>query len=147
MKVRRWKYTDVAALAAFEKEQEFPDSWNYNMLAESFLNDGFYGVLAEEKGELIGMAAVMFGPDGADLVNILVKKDCRRRGVGDALMRAVLEECDRRELKKLFLEVRESNAPAVALYEKYGFTRVGERKKYYADGENAAVMCREGENP
>ena len=52
MKVRRWKYTDVAALAAFEKEQEFPDSWNYNMLAESFLNDGFFGVLAEENGVL-----------------------------------------------------------------------------------------------
>lgn len=143
MIVRGWKYTDISALAAFEKKEKFPDSWNYNMLAESFLNDGFYGVLAEENGELIGMAAILFNPDGADLVNMLVAAHCRRKGVADALMKKLLEECDRRELKKLFLEVRESNIPAISLYKKYGFARVGSRRAYYADGENADVMCRE----
>lgn len=144
MKLRQWKYTDISAIAAFEEAQEFPDRWNFNMLAESFLNAGFFGVLAEEEGEIIGIAAILFNPEGADLVELLVAGERRRQGVADAMMRALLQECDKRELKKLFLEVRASNAPAIALYRKYGFFKIGARRAYYADGENADVMCREG---
>lgn len=144
MTIRKWKYTDIVALAVFEEAQEFPDRWNFNMLAESFLNDGFFGVLAEENGVLIGMGAILFHPEGADLLDILVAKDRRRQGVADALMQTLLRECGRRELKKLFLEVRAGNAPAIALYKKYGFEKVGSRRAYYADGEDADVMCLKG---
>ena len=143
MKLRRWRYTDIVSIAAFEEEQEFPDRWNFNMLALSFLQDGFYGILAEEEGQILGIGAIVFNPDGADLVDILVAKDRRRQGIADAMMQALLRECERRELKKLFLEVRESNAAAIALYRKYGFEKIGQRHRYYADGENADVMCRE----
>ena len=53
-----------------------------------------------------------------------------------------MKECAARELKKLFLEVRESNLPAISLYEKYGFIKISQRKKYYKDGENADVMLK-----
>ena len=55
----------------------------------------------------------------------------------------MLSDCAEIELKTLFLEVRESNMPAINLYQKYGFTQVGKRPKYYRDGETALVMKKE----
>lgn len=143
MTVREWKYTDVNAIAEFEKKQMFPDSWNFSQLADSVLSDGFLGLLAEENGEIIATAAINFGLDEADLVNILVAARLRKRGVASQLLDALLCECRKRELKKLFLEVRESNIPAIKLYTKYGFVKISERKKYYGDGETAIVMVKD----
>ena len=142
MKLRRWKYTDISEIAEFQVREEFPDRWNYNMLAESFLSERFYGVLAEEKGEIVGVVAIGFNLDEADLELVLVAKSLRRQGVGKSLMDELMKECAARELKKLFLEVRESNLPAISLYEKYGFIKISQRKKYYKDGENADVMLK-----
>ena len=142
MKFRRWKYTDISEIAEFQIKEGFLDRWNYNMLAESFLSERFYGVLAEEKGEIVGVAAIGFNLDEADLELVLVAKHLRRQGVGKALMDELMKECAARELKKLFLEVRESNCPAISLYEKYGFEKISQRKKYYKDGENADVMLK-----
>lgn len=89
------------------------------------------------------MAAIGFNLDEADLEIVLVAKERRRQGLGGALMDALMAECAARELKKLFLEVRESNLPAVSLYKKYGFEKISQRKKYYGDGENADVMLKE----
>ena len=143
MNIRRWKYTDIAPLEKFQLEAGFPDRWNYNILAQSFLSDRFFGLLAEENGEIAGMAAIGFNLDEADLEIVLVAKERRRQGLGGALMDALMAECAARELKKLFLEVRESNLPAVSLYKKYGFEKISQRKKYYGDGENADVMLKE----
>lgn len=142
MIIRDWKYTDIAAIAAFEEKQMFPDRWSFSQLADSVLSDKFKGILAEEGGEIVATAAINFGLDEADLVNVLVAAKIRKRGVGSAMLEALLEECKKRELKKLFLEVRESNIPAIALYKKYGFEKISERKKYYGDGETAVVMVK-----
>ncbi|MBQ3275716.1 MAG: GNAT family N-acetyltransferase, partial [Oscillospiraceae bacterium] len=63
--------------------------------------------------------------------NLAVAEDARRRGVGRALTEAMLESARDRGLRFLTLEVRESNAPARALYEKTGFRPAGVRKNYY----------------
>ncbi len=141
MTVRQWKYTDIKKIAEFEEKQMFPDRWTYNQLAESFLNDKFKGFLLEtDDGEIIGTIALNFGLDEADLVNVLVAARLRKTGLATLLMRTVLDECEKIELNKLFLEVRESNVPAIRLYEKFGFERISKRNNYYGDGENAIVM-------
>ena len=70
-----------------------------------------------------------------------VEPGCRRQGVGEALIRELLERCRMRQLSFVTLEVREHNEPAIALYSKLGFVPVGLRKNYYeAPKENALLM-------
>lgn len=141
MTVRNWKYTDISKIAEFEEKQMFPDRWTYNQLAESFLNDKFKGFLLEtDDGEIVGTIALNFGLDEADLVNVLVAARLRKTGLATLLMQTALAECEKIELNRLFLEVRESNIPAIRLYEKFGFERISQRKGYYKDGETAVVM-------
>ena len=143
MTVRKWKYTDIRRVAEFEEKQMFPDRWTYNQLASSFLSDKFKGFLIEsDEGEIVGTVALNFGLDEADLVNVLVAARIRKTGLGSMLMQTALDECEKIELKRLFLEVRESNIPAIKLYEKFGFEKISQRKKYYKDGETAIIMCK-----
>ena len=78
--------------------------------------------------------------DEGNLDNIAVAPAYRRQGVADALL-SVVTGFGREHLSRLMLEVRASNAPAIALYEKYGFAAVGRRKNYYdAPREDAVLM-------
>ena len=84
------------------------------------------------------------GEDGAvldegNLDNIAVAPHCRRQGIADALLSA-LAGFGRTSLSFLFLEVRASNLPAIALYEKHGFIPVGRRKNYYESPREDALL-------
>ena len=67
----------------------------------------------------------------------------RKKGVGSALVRELVTYCQKHGFAFLTLEVRESNAPAISLYGSFGFIKVGERRDYYSDPtENALLMTR-----
>ena len=144
MITRKWTYTDIALIAEFQKKH-FIDYWTYSQLADGFLSGRLSGYIVEKDGEIIACSAINFSVDDADLVNILVAHAYRKQGVADSLMTEMLQDCKKMELKTLFLEVRESNMPAINLYGKYGFIQVGKRPKYYKDGETALVMKKEFE--
>ena len=78
---------------------------------------------------------------GADseLLSIAVSQSAQRNGIGSKLLQAGLSQLDLDKSDCCFLEVRENNIKARTFYEKHGFTLFGIRKKYYADGENAAL--------
>ena len=77
----------------------------------------------------------------ADITNIAVHPDYRRRGIAKKLLESAIREAKKRGLSLLTLEVRLSNTAAISLYENYGFRRVGERKRYYSNPtENALIM-------
>ena len=79
--------------------------------------------------------------DEGYISNVAVHPDARRQGIGDALIDALAAKAAELELAFLTLEVRESNAPAIALYAKHGFHPVGKRKNYYdAPKEDAVLM-------
>ena len=95
--------------------------------------------MAEEDGAVLGYAVLSAVLDEGNLDNIAVAPEYRRRGVADALLGALTgfgREC----LALLTLEVRASNAPAIALYEKHGFAAVGRRKNYYSAPREDAVL-------
>jgi len=97
---------------------------------------------ASGEGPLVGFAvARLLGPE-AELLSIASAPSVRRRGVGRALLVELLDDLDGRAVEACFLEVRAGNAPALALYESHGFTRLDVRKAYYEDGEDALILVR-----
>jgi ribosomal-protein-alanine acetyltransferase len=76
-----------------------------------------------------------------ELQYIVVTKESRRRGIGEHLLNELVEHARSRNAKSIFLEVRESNHNARALYRKMGFAEIGRRKGYYADTLEDAICC------
>ncbi|MDR2582161.1 MAG: ribosomal protein S18-alanine N-acetyltransferase [Fibromonadaceae bacterium] len=78
--------------------------------------------------------------DECELLSIAVNIAERGKGYAKALIEHSHKELAKQGLKKFFLEVRENNIAAISLYKKFGYEKIAERKKYYADGECAVVM-------
>lgn len=78
--------------------------------------------------------------DEVHLLNVAVALDHRRQGLGEALVRSLIDDAVAGAAAKILLEVRASNAPAIALYERLGFERFHVRPRYYADGEDGVEM-------
>ncbi len=88
-----------------------------------------------------GFCVMLLSLDTADLVDIAVLPEYRKQGRAQALMDFSHKECTARGVKEVFLEVRMSNAPAIALYKKQGYTEISVRRKYYsAPTEDALIM-------
>jgi len=122
----------------------FSDPWSENSLRAELENPlGLW--LAALCGErLIGYIGSELVPDEADLMNLAVAPDVRRQGVAEALLSSMLESLKARGIVSLTLEVRASNRPAAALYEKFGFLQVGRRKNYYFHPtEDACILRKE----
>lgn len=95
--------------------------------------------LQNDSKDILGYAVFhLMGPD-SELLSIAANAPHQRAGIGTALLNAGLANLDFAKGDKMFLEVREGNTKARRFYEKYGFEPYAERKKYYADGENAIL--------
>lgn len=130
----------LAALSQVEQEC-FSTPWSEHMLEEELYNDAASFLVAEdEAGRALGYAGlhVVLGEGYID--NIAVRPACRRQGVAETLLGAFVR-FGKEHLSFLTLEVRPSNKPAVALYEKFGFTLAGRRRNYYENPrEDALIM-------
>ena len=136
MTIRDASAADVAAIAALEAVCFPADPWPADMIARHI--DRF--LLAADGPELLGYAVLSTVLDEGNLDNIAVSPARRRTGVGDALLTEVIRRARALGLALLYLEVRASNGPAVALYEKHGFAPVGRRKNYYEKPREDAVL-------
>lgn len=96
--------------------------------------------VAKQDSQIVGYIGVWNICGGADIIDVAVHKDFRRQGIGKRLLEKMIEECQRQGIFEINLEVRVSNLAAAALYEKMGFARVGLRKKYYDNSEDAILM-------
>lgn len=139
MIVRKAVAADISAVAALERS-EFPDGADEGMLARLLDAEGGVILAAEEGGGLLGYVWARFVLDEGDIGNIAVAPGFRRRGAGAALLKALLEEAERRQAAVVQLEVRESNLAARRLYEKNGFETVGKRKNYYEKPAEDAIL-------
>lgn len=92
--------------------------------------------------EVLGYAVLWCVLDQGELANIAVRPGLRGRGLGARLLDEVVAVSRRRGVKKLYLEVRDSNDAALRLYERFGFREVGRRRSYYDEPrEDARVMA------
>lgn len=128
----------LAALAEIEKAC-FHAPWSESMLREE-LGKGLF-LVAERDGQAVGYVGCQTVLDEGYITNVAVSPDCRRQGIGRALIAELVSRARAQDLAFVTLEARASNAPAIALYEGAGFGRVGVRKNFYtAPTEDAVLM-------
>lgn len=102
--------------------------------------EGILGLASEAKGEVVAFFIARQVGDEAEVLNLAVSPESRRKGEGGALLRAAVVEFRKRGASRVFLEVRESNAAGIAFYAKHSFSKVGRREGYYRDPVEAATV-------
>ncbi len=135
---------DVAAIADLEEQALGVDAWSEGLVREGVLGalPTIHYLVAEQDGVLAGYAVASVVSDIAELQRIAVRSDLRRGGHASALLEQVVALARDGGADRVLLEVRESNAAALALYAARGFVEVDRRRRYYRDGATAVVMRR-----
>ena len=124
-------------VAAFREPREVREKSLREELARTW---GRLFVARTDGGRIVGYLLYWHVVDEAHVINVAVAPQERRHGIGRALVAHLLDHAKANGIVKLLLEVRASNAAAIGLYEKAGFTRFNVREKYYGDGEDAVEM-------
>ena len=91
--------------------------------------------IASDNGFIVWRAAA----DEAEIITLCVRPQMRRSGIGSAMLALMKKDLRKKNVRKIFLEVAADNLPAIGLYEKNGFAKIGARRGYY-DGIDAVVM-------
>ena len=131
----------VAQIAALEKIC-FSDPWSERSIASELDNKLAFWLVATEGETVAGYIGSQTVMEETDMMNVAVHPDFRRQGIAEALVSGLVEHLKAMGSHCLTLEVRASNAPAIALYEKLGFAEIGRRKNYYRNPREDALILR-----
>ena len=138
IEIVRMNESHVSAVVELEK-QNFSDPWPDIAVRGELTNKLALWLVAMENGEVVGYVGSQTVLQEADMMNIAVSDAHRRRGIARMLVEELIRQL---EAYQLSLEVRASNAPAIALYENLGFQQVGLRKNYYRNPKEDALILR-----
>lgn len=140
-RMRWWHIEEVLLL---EHDLFEDDRWTARTYwSELAQVDTRHYVVAVEGGRVRGWAGLCDYPDEAFVQTIGVARAAQRQGLGARLLQALLDEAARRRARRVALEVRADNAPAIAMYERFGFRREGVRRGYYSpSGTDALILVR-----
>ncbi len=121
----------------------FPaEPWSEQALSALFAEHAAGFVALSQDGAVLSYVGMTYAADEGSITNVATHPNARRRGLGRAVVEALLTQAKSLSLCNVYLEVRASNAPAIALYEGIGFIAVGKRKNFYRfPPEDALVMC------
>lgn len=123
----------------------YPFPWTRGIFRDC-LQAGYPGLVAERGPEMVGYGMVSVAADEAHLLNVCIDPSWQSRGHGRLLLRTLVQLVRDRGAQRVFLEVRPSNAGAIALYQSEGFNEIGRRPRYYPaqnGREDALVMAME----
>lgn len=137
--VRPMTPADVAAVADLEVEA-FVDPWPPAVFFEELALPEREYLVVEDGGKIVAYGGLMVVDEDAHIMTIAVTPRRLREGFGTRVMLALCDAALERGARHLTLEVRETNSAAAALYERFGFTSVGRRPRYYQDKEDAIIM-------
>lgn len=138
--IRQAKLYDVPAMARIERDS-FDAPWSADEITKDVNAGGnVYVAVALADDERAGYAEIRMIAGEAQIYNIAIAPEFRREGIGEALLRHLIEKADDDGCKLVTLEVRGSNEAAMELYKKLGFREVGRRRGYYAKGSEDAVL-------
>lgn len=121
----------------------FSHPWSKQSLEEELNNETSLFLVAKEENEVIGYIGMSIVIDEGYIFNVAVRESYRNKGVATALINELVTYSKKNNFSFITLEVRESNLPAISLYSKFGFIKAGERKDYYSNPkENAILMTK-----
>ena len=142
MIIRNMQPQDIEAVALLEQEC-FSLPWSAQALQESLEREDTLFLVAEmEDGQVGGYIGMYHSFGEGEITSVAVATACRKRGLGDALISAMQTQAKDKNVTLIFLEVRKSNEAALSLYNKKNFRIIGERKNFYEQPqEDAILMC------
>ena len=119
---------------------EFDDFWNENIFRQELQNEKSEYIVARLNNEIVGFAGILISPVDIHITDIVVKKDKRNMKIGSNILEELIKLAETKERETLTLEVNEKNEIAQKLYLNYGFEKLGKRKKYYNNEDDAIIM-------
>ena len=140
--IRPMEELDLPQAAAIEKEAITPP-WSEQAFRESLGLEHTILLAAIQDGQVAGYCVCYQSFEEGEITNVAVKKELRGQGIAGKLLEKLCSYGKERGLERYILEVRAGNEPAIHLYERSGFTRVGIRKGFYEQpGEDAVIMVK-----
>lgn len=142
--LRSMRWWDLEQILPLERDLFSDDAWS----AELFWSElagvpaTRYYVVAEDGHGIAGYAGLLIGVGEAEVQTVAVRANAQGQGLGARLLEDLLAEAGRRECRTVLLEVRVDNEPALRLYARYGFERIGRRPGYYARGSVDGLVLR-----
>jgi len=140
MKLEKLKREDIPEVYEIEK-LSFAEPHSVASMAAAIMNPACEFWVARDENKIIGFIEFWLMYDESHVIDIAVRPEYRRKGIGKYLMEFLVEKSAEAGAKKIFLEVRPSNTPARSLYKKMGFVESGRRTGYYKD-EDAIIMSK-----
>lgn len=139
IEIRNARSEDLDEIIKIEAAS-FSDPWTEYSF-RTFINDVDLFFIMTDADKTVGYAVLgLASDDFAELYNIAIHPDHRKRGLSSVLMKRLTDEAIAHGRSKILLEVRASNAPAIALYEKFGFAADGVRKGYYSNPKEDGIL-------
>ena len=137
---RRMTADDIEGVYEVEVSA-FEDPWSYSSRRGELKNKlSRYIVAEEDDGKIVGYVGAWYILDEAHITNVAVHKDFRGKKIGNGLIEALIDMCDRDKMASITLEVRAGNFVAQGLYKKYDFLAGGVRKEYYTNNKEDAII-------
>lgn len=129
---------------AYIENYAFSQPWSRQAFEKAVDDKNYIYICAKSDDVISGYAGCQVSFDDAEITNIAVSYEYRRNKIAETLLSVLIRKAKERGVKRIFLEVRVSNAAARALYEKFGFEKTGRRPRFYErPSEDALVMTKE----
>lgn len=122
---------------------DFDDFWNVSTLKSELQNPNSQYIIAKLNNEIVGFGGIWKAVDDIHITDIVVKKNFRGQKIGSILLEQLISLAKKQNITSITLEVNSTNIPAQNLYEKFGFKKVGLRKKYYNNIDDAIIMTKD----
>jgi len=141
--IRRMRWWDIPAVDVIEASLFPSDHWSVDQWWSELATRHNHYWVGEFEGAIMGYAGLSVQSPDADIQTMAIDKSLQGSGYGGQLLDYVLRAAAELAVKQIFLEVREDNAAAIALYSGRDFQKISVRKNYYPDGSTALIMRRE----
>lgn len=140
LEIRTMREEDLQKAAELEKECFGSEAWKEKDLRDSLSLDYALYLVASEKDQIIAMAGLRNMCGDADITNVAVSSEFRRKGIAVEILKELMKGGEKMGVENYTLEVRAQNTAAISLYEKLGFVREGLRKNFYENPRDDALI-------
>lgn len=141
VQIREATLADIDEVWVIEKDS-FTDTWSKESFIDLIENKNAKFIIAAIEEKVVGYSVIYLLGDQADVANIAVSSLYRRNSIAEKLMAEILAYAKLSRVQEVFLEVRESNNPAIGLYKKLSFDIIGKRRGYYRKPKEDALIMK-----